>query len=239
MRSTRPVSPTLLILFLTLLATSIIARAADDEADEYDIKARVARISLIAGEVSLKRGGNKDWEPARLNFPLVEGDTVSTAPDSRLEIQIDARNFVRLSANTVLRVVTLRDEGVALSVVEGSVVVRLARFERDHEYFEIDAPRSTLAAETKGLYRIDVAREGRVRLTVRDGGRARIYSDTSGFDLRDGRAAELVYEGANAGDWELLAANPDDSLDKWINDRENYLAQRLRYNTQCYDEYVW
>ena len=96
-----------------------------------------------------------------------------------------------------------------------------------------------MAAEKKGLYRIDVARDGRVRLTARDGGRARIYSETSGFTLRDGRTAELIFEGVDAGDWELLAAGPSDSWDSWIDDRERYLAQRLRYDNNYYDDYVW
>ncbi|HAF12591.1 MAG TPA: hypothetical protein DCK99_02590, partial [Blastocatellia bacterium] len=74
---------------------------------------------------------------------------------------------------------------------------------------------------------------------ARDGGRARIYSETSGFALRDGRTAELVYEGADAGDWEFVAANVADSWDNWVNDRERYLAQRLRYDVQYYDSYVW
>jgi hypothetical protein len=239
----RPVSATILLLFLTFLTTTIVARAADDDdGDEYDVKARVVRISLITGEVNLKRNGNTDWERARLNSPLVEGDTISTGTtdaQARVEIQIDARNFVRLGANSVLKIVTLRDEGVALSVIEGTASVRLAKFDRDHEYFEVDAPKTTLAAEKTGLYRIDVSREGRVRLSARDGGRARIYSETSGFALRDGRTAELIYEGADAGDWEFIAANVSDSWDNWVNDRERYLAQRLRYDVQYYDSYVW
>ena len=130
MRSTRQsLHATLLSLLLTLFATGYSVRAEDDDADEYDEKARVVRISLIKGEVSLKRNGNSDWERARLNFPLVEGDTVSTDRESRLEIQIDARNFVRLESNSILRIVTLRDEGVALSVVEGTASVRLAKFD--------------------------------------------------------------------------------------------------------------
>src|SRR5437660_620941 len=242
MRSTRPVYRTLFLLLLALLTfstTKTIARAADDEADEYDRKARVVRISLITGAVNLKRKGNADWERARLNFALVEGDTISTDREARVEIQIDARNFVRLGPNSVLRIVTLRDEGVALSVVEGTVSVRLAKFDRDKEYFEVDAPKTTLAAEKKGLYRIDVSREGRVRLTARDGGRARIYSETSGFALRDGRSAELVYEGADAGDWEFSVAGVSDSWDNWIDNRERYLAERLHYDVQYYDSYLW
>jgi len=229
----------LLSLLLITFSITITARAEDDEPDEYDVKARVARISMIDGEVKLKRHGNDDWERTQLNYPLVEGDTLATSKDSRLEIQVDSRNFVRLSAETIVRIVTLRDEGIALSVVEGTAVVRLAKFERDKGYFEIDAPKSTFAAGKIGLYRIDVPREGRVRLTVRDGGSAHIYSDTSGFTLRDGRSAELVVSGDNAGDWEFLAAIPNDAIDDWVNDRERFLAQRLRYDVKYYDEYVW
>ncbi|PYS67763.1 MAG: hypothetical protein DMF69_22120, partial [Acidobacteria bacterium] len=228
-----------LLLALTFLSISISARASEDEPEQYDIKARVVRISLISGEVSLKRKGNTDWERARLNFPLVEGDTVATDRESRLEIQIDARNFVRLAPGSTLQFVALRDEGVALSLTEGTATVRLAKFDREHEYFEIDAPRTTMAAEKKGLYRIDVPLDGRVRLTVRDGGSARIYSDTSGFALRDGRTAELVIDGPNAGDWEFVATASLDAIDDWVNDRERYLAQRLRYDVQYYDEYLW
>src|SRR5688572_3368458 len=115
MRSTRPFYSALLLLFLIFSTTSIIARAADDETDEaeeYDVKARVVRISLMTGEVSLKRKDNTEWEPAKLNYPLVEGDTISTGDNARVEIQVDARNFVRLGANSILRIVTLRDEGV-------------------------------------------------------------------------------------------------------------------------------
>ena len=237
MWSSRLYSSTLLTLII-LLTCNLTVRAYDEETDEYDVKARVARISLINGEVTLKRKGNTEWERARLNFPLVEGDTLATDRESRLEIQIDARNFVRLAANTTMQIVALRDEGIALSLIEGTATVRLVRFDRQREYFEIDAPRTTMAIEKKGLYRIDVPNDGRVRLAVRDGGSARIYSDTSGFALRDGRTAELVVAGENSGDWEFIASSRD-AIDDWVNDREKYLAQRLRYDTQYYDEYVW
>ncbi len=231
---------TILLLFLlTFLSVTITARADDDEPDDYDVKARVVRISMISGEVTLKRNGNKDWERAQINYPLVEGDTVATGQQSRLEIQFDARNFIRLAPSTVLRIATLRDQGTALSVVEGTATLRLAKIERGREFFEIDAPRITMAAEKTGLYRVDVPREGKVRLTVRDGGNARIYSETSGFALRDGRSAELIATGDTVGDWELLAAGPLDAIDNWVDERERDLASRLRYEDKYYDEDVW
>jgi hypothetical protein len=203
----RPVYCFLFLLLLTLSTSAIVARAADDETgepDEYDVTARVVRISLLTGEVNLTRAGKADSERARLNLPLVEGDVLSTAPDARLEIQIDARNFVRVGSNSILKIVTLREGGIALSLVEGTASVRLAKFDHDRESFEIDAPKTTLAAEKSGLYRIDAGKDGHVKLTARDGGRARIYSETSGFALRDGRSAELIIDGPDAGEWEML-----------------------------------
>ena len=101
----------LLILLATLFTTNVLAYAGDeDEGETYDEQARVVRISLLKGEVTLKRQGNTDWERANLNFPLVEGDSVATDRQSQLEIQIDARNFVRLGSSSMLRILTLRDE---------------------------------------------------------------------------------------------------------------------------------
>src|SRR5687768_18386519 len=107
-----------LFLLLTLLSVTITARgqdardaqrndtargqdAQDDEPDDYDVKARVVRVSLMIGEVNLKRNGSQEWELVRLNYPLVEGDTIATGKDSQVEIQLDARNFIRLAPGAV------------------------------------------------------------------------------------------------------------------------------------------
>ncbi|HEX7175942.1 MAG TPA: DUF6600 domain-containing protein [Pyrinomonadaceae bacterium] len=234
-----------LLLPLLFLATAFTftarASAADDvDENEYEEHARVMRVSLMRGEVSLRRAGNVEWERAKLNLPLVEGDTLATGPDSRLEIQIDAHNFVRVGADSVLRVVTLREEGIAVSLSEGAATLRLARFDKDKEYFELDAPRTTVAAERRGLYRVDVARDGGVRVTVRDEGRARVYSESSGFTLRNNRSARLYIEDGE-GDWELATASAFDEWDTWNDERERNLASRLRYEQRerYYDRDVW
>jgi hypothetical protein len=240
MRSRHSSPIALLFLLSALLLISTTARADDTNDDEYEEHARVLRVSLLKGEVSLQRSGNVAWERARLNTPLVEGDTLSTGRDSRLEIQVDSRNFVRVGGDSVLKVVALRDEGIALSLSEGTATVRLSKFERDREYFEVDAPKTTVAAERTGQYRIDVDTGG-VRVTVRGDGRARIYSETSGFELRNNRTARLAYGGADEDDWELSAAAPFDGWDDWNYERERYLASRLRYEgrERYYDPEVY
>src|SRR5258708_33460767 len=190
-----------LLSFLTavLVSSSSLAAAASggpadgpaespDDSPEYQETARVARVSYVTGDVNLKRVGSGGWETAQTNLPLVEGDTLATGADGRAEIQIDSKNFVRIGPDSALRIVTLRDQGVALSLANGKATIRLAEIDRGREFFEIDAPKSTIAAEQSGLYRIDAGANGEVRVIVREGGQARVYSETSGFTLRDGRS---------------------------------------------------
>ena len=242
MRSRHSLPVALLFLLSTLLLLTTSARAADDTyEDEYEERARVLRVSLLKGEVSLRRAGNVEWERAKLNAPLVEGDKLATGRDSRLEIQIDSRNFVRVGADSVLTIVTLRDEGIALSLAEGTATLKLSRFDRDKEYFEIDAPKTTVAAEKTGQYRIDVGGDGGVRVIVREEGRARVYSQNSGFELRNNRSARLVYGGAGEGDWDLSSAGEFDEWDYWNDERERYLASRLKHEgrERYYDKEVY
>src|SRR5688572_29796885 len=119
MRSTRPFYSILFLLLFTLLNTTIVVGAQDDdEGEDYDIKARVMRVSLLTGEVKLKRHDNPDWERAQLNFPIVEVDTLSTATDSRLEIQVGPTNFIRVG-----KCVAFDDREVKLGTLPVRIVV--------------------------------------------------------------------------------------------------------------------
>src|SRR5215217_6633641 len=233
MRSRLSAPTALLFLLSAVLLFGTAARADDDtvndDDDEYEERARVMRISLLKGEVSLKRAGNDEWEDARLNAPLVEGDVLATGRDSRLEIQADARNHVRVGPDSVIRIVTLRDEGIALSLSEGTATFRLSHFDKAKEYFELDAPGTTVAAERVGQYRVDVERDGAVRVTVREDGRARIYSQNSGFVLRNNRTARLAPDASGESDWEFMAAAGFDEWDAWNDERERDLAERLKF----------
>src|SRR5262249_21539352 len=217
MRSQRDSSALLLPTLLVLLSCLVSVQAAvdDKEDDKYQVSARVIRVNFVQGDVSLRRHDSEDWEEARLNAPLVEGDLLATGNDARAEIQIDGRSFVRISSASVLKIVTLRDDGIALSLSEGTATIRLARFDKDHEFFELDAPRITMAAESKGVYRLDAEPKGRIVLTVREG-RARIYSDNAGFTVRDGQSAVLNVESEDVSQWQFPSAPAKDSWDDWV-----------------------
>jgi hypothetical protein len=238
----------LLLIFFTLFFPSNIEAAANnpvpvsddlyDEADEET--ARVVRISFLRGKSWIQRAGAIEWEQATLNLPLVEGDRLATDRDARLELQLDRDNFIRLDRDATLTIVTLRTEGIALSLSEGTLSLRLARFAPAQEYFEIDAPNTTVACERAGLYRLDATNAGGVRLTVRGDGRARLYSERDAFTVRNNRTAERLGTGTDAGEWDSYAALPADIWDDWTRERDRHIARRIRErNEQPYDRDVW
>src|SRR5262245_26575207 len=60
----------------------------------------VARLSLVNGDVSVRRGDAGEWVAAVANAPVGVNDHVATAASARAEIQFDSANFLRLGANS-------------------------------------------------------------------------------------------------------------------------------------------
>ena len=206
MRSTKQVIWTL-FFGLTLLFSAAAVYGDDDVEDDAvpDVTARVSRISFIRGEIQIRREGSQDWEKAVLNLPVVEGDEIITDAGSRLEIQLNLYSHIRLAESSYLKVVGLKDGAVALSLSEGSMNVRLVKFDKESGFFEIDAPRTTVAIQRAGKYRIDAGKAGvtdEVRMTVTGDGEARVYADSSGFTLKSGRSATLKIDGPLSGEWD-------------------------------------
>ncbi len=225
-----------LIPFLFLNTESAFGNVSDDETPE--ITARVARISFLRGDVQIKHADSQDWERATNNLPIVEGDEIAVSSNARLEIQFDSRNYLRLAENSYLKVTTLRGEGIALSLPSGILSLRVLEFDKDRSYFEIDAPNTTVAVQKAGMYRVDAGdkNDKEVRISVTDDGQARIYSENSGFILRNGRSARIYLDGNNAGEWETTdASRYADDFDSWALERDATIAKRLQ--KADYDKY--
>ncbi len=207
--------------------------------DIPDVTARVARISFISGSAQIRRADSKDWEAVTLNLPLVEGDEISTGPDGRIEIQFDVNTHLRMASDANLMISKLLDAGVAVSLPQGTISIHAAKFDKAKTYFEIDAPASTVAVQHSGRYRIDAGKPGDTEMSVAvtDSGEARIYSDTSGFSLKNGRSARVFIGGSNAGEWETASAADryTDDFDSWVAEREDAVASRMQ--TAAYDKY--
>ena len=199
---------------------------------------------LLGVTRQVKRSEGEDWEKAGLNLPIVEGDEITTGGDSRVEIQFDNYQYLRLDENSYLKMAVLRDEGIALSLSLGTLNLRVNRFDKDRSYFEIDAPKTTIAVQKTGQYRIDAGQAGdaQIRVAVTQGGEARVYSETAGFSLKSGRSARVYITGDNAGEWEAEdSARYADEFDTWSQDRDELIAKRLgsAYYDKYYDQDIY
>src|SRR6185312_2898596 len=67
----------------------------------------VARVSVVQGDVNVKRGDNGQLEAAAINAPLMARDHLQTSPGSRAEIELDYANLIRLGPNTDVGIANL------------------------------------------------------------------------------------------------------------------------------------
>lgn len=245
MRSMKKVFWSLFFGMTLLFSAAVYADDIDDIDDETPgVTARVSRISFIRGDVQIKREGSPDWEKAVLNLPIVEGDEITTDSGGRLEIQLNSYSHIRIAENSYLKVVGLKEGAVALSLPEGSMNIRLTAFDKDSAFFEVDPPKTTVAIQKAGMYRIDAGKPGgsEVRVTVTNFGEARVYAENSGFTLKNGRTASVQIDGPLAGELETAEASKyADEFDAWALDRDAVIAKRLQdaYYDKYYDRDIY
>jgi hypothetical protein len=236
MHSAKRVFRALLVVLPLLCYGSVLGAAIDDEIPE--VTARVARATFVKGDVQVRRAGSADWEQVSQDLPFVEGDEIATGDESRLEVQLDSKTFLRLDENSYLNVAGLKDGGVALSLPKGTLIVRALAFNKDDTYIEVDAPKTTVSVQKAGVYRVEAGdrNEEYVRVSVTEDGEARIYSENAGFTLRSGRSSRIAIAGGLAGEWTTSDAGQYvDEFDRWALDRDKVIEDRLA--SAYYDEY--
>lgn len=226
-----------LLLVTILFVGNVSANPTDEDYSDSDNN-RVARITLVRGDVQVRRAGSQEWEEAAPNLPLVEGDRIATGQDSRVEIQFDRDNFLRLAQDSLLKIVTLNEQSAAVSLPEGTLSLRLGDFDKKRGSFEIDAPDTTIAVEREGLYRVEVPSDQRrgneMLVTATDGGQARIYTAESGYTVRSNRTARIILSGEDAGNASFSNANSRDSFDDWVAERDDRSTRNRRDDYRGY-----
>ena len=242
MHSARKFFRAVLVLMSLVSATTVFGDEVDDAVP--DVTDRVVRISFLKGDVQVRRSGSKDWEKATLNLPVVEGDEIATDAWSRVEVQLNLNTHVRLAENSYITFTALRDEGVAISLPRGTLSLRAVEFDKDRSYIEFDMPKTTVSVQKAGMYRFDAGQDAgsEVGIAASDGGEARIYTENSGFTVKNGRRATIFIEGQYAGEWQTADASTfADDFQSWALERDAVVAKRLRdaYYDRYYDRDIY
>ncbi|MBI3471417.1 MAG: FecR domain-containing protein, partial [Candidatus Solibacter usitatus] len=203
-------------------------------ADDPDNSGRgVARLSVLTGDVSVRRGDSGDWVAAALNAPLVVGDRVLTGPNSRAELQLDWANIVRIANDSEVRLSELENRRYQVQVAKGLVTYRVLR---DSEAdAEISTPGVSVHPLKRGSYRILVREDGQTEVTVRSG-EVDVYTPRGSERLGAGRA--ILVRGSSAdAEFQNTRASAEDDWDRWNQNRDRDLERSTAYRYVPRDVY--
>ncbi|MEK7406405.1 MAG: DUF6600 domain-containing protein [Acidobacteriota bacterium] len=218
---------------MRILALAALLPLAGWAQDEDGPGRGVARISLINGDVSVRRGDSGDWVAAAVNAPLVVHDRVLTGPSSRAEVQFDWANMVRLAPGTEVRLAELEHQRYQVQVARGTVMLRVLR--DSNAQIEVNTPSVSLRPESKGIYRITVSEDGQSEVTVRSG-EAEVYTPSGVERLRSGRTM-LVRGSSSNPEFQVVSAIARDDWDQWNENRDRYLERSRSYEYVSRDVY--
>ncbi len=181
-----------------------------------DPPSRVARLSYVSGDVSMQPAGFEEWSQARINRPLITGDTLYSDRASRVEMEIGAAT-IRLDGHTAFRLLNLDDNSAQVELTSGTLNVTVRRIFEGQSY-EIDTPTLALVIQTPGQYRVDIAPNGDSTMVSVVDGNADVYGrDNASFRVRAG--ASYRFHDSQLRDYEVLDLPRQDSFDRWCYER--------------------
>ena len=210
-----------------MLARSIplgIALLLGLSAAHADPPARVGRISLIEGEVTVHDRRTGESAPATLNWPVTGRIAISVAPYGRAEVRIGS-TAIRLDGATDLEFVQVDDETTRLALGQGAIGVRV----RDRDTangFALETAQARVLLAEPGRYRFDAAPRAETTAVSVFQGAARVDVAGAVVAVQGGRRAEVG--GASAVRLVELVA---DDFDTWAlaRDRRDDGSQSARY----------
>ncbi len=187
----------------------------------------VARLSVVQGDVNVRRADNGELVAAIMNVPLMTQDHVQTSAGSRAEVQLDYGNLVRLAPNTDLGFADVEYHRYQLQLAAGTIVYRVLR--NSNAQVEIDTPSIAIRPAAEGEYRISVLDDGTTQIAVRSG-QVEIFGPRGSEYIAAGHSALIR---GNPSDPEFLQGGEiaRDQFDDWSANRDQTLlaSQSYRY----------
>lgn len=207
-------------VLLTMAGAPTFLRAQGPPAQNSGPPQRgVARISVMNGQVSVRRGDSGEWVAGIINAPLIAEDRVAAGQGSRAEVQFDGANLIRVGANAEIRLGALDYSHINVQVAHGTVTFRVLR--DSHVQVELDTPTVSVRPLQIGVYRIYVKEEGQTEITVRLGD-AEIYTPRGAEQMQAGQT--MLARGTQADpEFRIVPAIAIDEWDRWNEQRDHEL----------------
>ena len=198
---------------------------------QYEAGRAVARISVLNGDVSVRRGDSGDVIAAAINGPVMAGDAILTGSSSRGEVELDFSNLIRFAPNSEVRFAGMDVKNFQLQIASGTVTLRVLR--PSDAQVELDTPSVAMRALRQGVYRVTVREDGTSEITVRSG-EAEVGSPRGTERLGPGRTMNARGP-ASDPEYQVTSAIPYDNWDRWNEDRDRYLESSRSYDHMSRD----
>jgi len=177
--------------------------------------ARVGKIGLLSGPVTLTDLQTREQQPASLNWPITSGHRLTTGPQARAEVRVGSL-ALRIDGDSDVDFNRLDDELIQVVIHRGTVALR-ARSREILPEIDLITPRERIVLDDVGRYRIDVDRENGVTAVTAWVGAARISTGRSTFAVRSGQRGEF----GNAPPPGFVLVQPAaDTFDDWVASRD-------------------
>ncbi len=190
-----------------------------------DPPARVLRLSLLNGDVSVEPAGENEFTPAELNGVLTTGDRVYA--DTAAEAELEAgQTAVRLGGGADLTVTAMTDTLTQFGVAAGSVHLRSYAI-TPGTVLELDSPEAAVTVLEPGDVRVDVDTATHTTTVALLSGHVQVDSPGSSQFLTPGGRIRLHGEDSGSGQAafaESLPVETADSLDTFSDTRDNLQA---------------
>ncbi|NWF86116.1 MAG: FecR domain-containing protein, partial [Bryobacteraceae bacterium] len=179
------------LLTLLMAGPLVLAQGGDDDGPGRG----VARLSLMNGDVSVRRGDSGDWVAAAINAPLMVEDRVLTGGGSRSEVQFDYFHRLRLAEDSEVRLSELEYRKYQIQIARGTVT--LSALKGGDAQIELSTPGAAVRPLAHGQYRVTVRTDGAVEITVRKG-EAEVFTPSGSEKLKPGKTmvVRLTGEGS-------------------------------------------
>src|SRR5580698_7220797 len=178
----------------------------------------VARLGVINGDASVRRGDSGDWVAAALNAPLMAGDFVSVGPGGSAEMQLDFANFLRVGGDSEIRISQLDNGRQQVQVSRGLITWRVLRDTSGANIqSEISTPAVAVHPQRLSEVRVEVAADGGTRIIVRRGD-AEVTTPRGSEHIHEGNMM-LVRGLADDPEYQVVYAPPKDGWDNFNDQR--------------------
>lgn len=215
MKPRTPFSPFVLIPILLALLAAGTAWAQDNS------RARIVRLSFVAGDVTVQRPDVQTWAEAPANTPLQEGFHLSTAANSFAEIQFENGGTIRLGETSLLDLTQLERTADGGTINHVDLRQGYATFHplpsALGEPLQVGTAYGTVTAQGGTLFRVDL-QPGAQRVEVFEGV-VDVQSNIGDYSL-DQDSVLILQPGTDQPAVVTHGITRDD-WDNWVDDRES------------------